>query len=67
MTLLIELDNKNLVEEAQSIGHHKTETETVEAALRAYIEIRKRNKILDLFGAVEYDPDYDYKVQRQQS
>ncbi|NHZ71661.1 MAG: type II toxin-antitoxin system VapB family antitoxin [Aquificales bacterium] len=67
MTLLIELEDKDLVEEAQSIGHHRTETEAVETALRTYIEIRKRNQILTMFGTVEYDPDYDYKVQRQQS
>lgn len=65
MTLLIELDDQNLVEQAQNIGHHKTQAEAVEAALREYIEIRKRNQILSLFGTVEYDPDYDYKAQRQ--
>jgi hypothetical protein len=23
------------------------------------------NQILDLFGTIDYDPDYDYKAQRQ--
>lgn len=67
MTLLIEVEDSKLVEEAQSIGHHKTEAEAVVAALQEYIERRKRHQILNLFGSVEYDSDYDYKAQRQKS
>ena len=26
---------------------------------------RKQLKILDLFGQIDYDPDYDYKEQRK--
>lgn len=65
MTLVIELKDKKLVEEAQNMGHHKDEAETVIAALQEYVERRKREQILTLFGSIEYDSAYDYKVQRQ--
>lgn len=65
MTVLIELEDKNLIEKAQMLGHHKTESETIVAALRAYIERHEQSQILNLFGTIEYDPDYDYKAQRQ--
>jgi metal-responsive CopG/Arc/MetJ family transcriptional regulator len=67
MTLLIELDDNNLVEQAQDIGHHKTKSEAVEAALRAYIELQKQTQILNLFGTIDYDSDHDYKTQRRLS
>lgn len=32
---------------------------------RNYIQYRKQLKILELFGTIEYEEDYDYKQQRQ--
>ncbi|VAW37141.1 hypothetical protein MNBD_CHLOROFLEXI01-3431 [hydrothermal vent metagenome] len=66
MTVWIELKDNKLIEEAQTLGHHESETETIVAALQAYIERHQQNQILNLFGTIEYDPTYDYKVQRQQ-
>jgi hypothetical protein len=37
----------------------------VEAALREYVQRRKQMKILELFGTIDFDEDYDYKQQRQ--
>ena len=54
-----------LLEEALKAGGHKTKKDTVNEALREYIQRRKQLKILDLFGKVEFDPDYDYKRQRK--
>lgn len=54
-----------LIEEARHIGHHLTKKAAVTAALEEYIQRRKRLAILDLFGTVDFDPDYDYKVNRQ--
>ncbi|HEU4888974.1 MAG TPA: type II toxin-antitoxin system VapB family antitoxin [Thermoanaerobaculia bacterium] len=54
-----------LLSEAQRIGGHRTKKATVIAALEEYIRHRKQAKILDLFGAVEFDPKYDYKKQRR--
>ena len=36
-----------------------------EQMMHLYFEQHKRNPILDLFGIIEYLPDYDYKTQRQ--
>jgi len=54
-----------LVEEARRIGGHKTKKAAVSQALEEYIQRRKQQEILSLFGTVEYDPDYDYKDQRK--
>jgi hypothetical protein len=54
-----------LLQEAQKIGRHRTKRETVTAALREYIQHRKQQEILELFGKIDYDPDYDYKRERR--
>jgi putative antitoxin of VapBC-like toxin-antitoxin system len=54
-----------LLEEARKIGGHRTKRETVTAALDEYIRRRKQLKILELFGKIDYDPDYDYKRERR--
>ncbi len=58
------LDDK-LIEEARRIGHHKTKKAAVTAALEAYISHHQQLQIIELFGQVDYDPDYDYKAERR--
>lgn len=53
-----------LLKEARKLGHHGTKRETVIAALKEYIQRRKQQGILSLFGTIEYDPAYDYKRER---
>lgn len=55
----------NLIQEALLLGGHRTKRAVVEEALREYVQRRKQLKILELFGTIEYDPEYDYKQQRQ--
>lgn len=55
----------HLLEEALEIGGHKTKKETVNEALREYIQRRKQLEILKLSGTIDFDPDYDYKQQRR--
>jgi Arc/MetJ family transcription regulator len=55
----------NLIEEARSIGGHKTKKEAVTVALQEYIARRKQLGILELFGTINYDPEYDYKAERK--
>ena len=50
-----------LLEEAQRVGRHRTKRETVTVALQEYIEHRKQQEILSLFGRVDYERGYDYK------
>lgn len=56
----------NLLEEARVIGKHATKKGVVTEALQEYIQRRKQVEILDLFHSIEYDSDYDYKLQRKQ-
>ena len=58
------LDDR-LIEEARRIGRHKTKKDAVTSALTEYVQRRKRLRILAEFGAVEYDPRYDYKAERR--
>lgn len=58
------IDDK-LLEEALNLGGHRTKKATVNEALKEYVQRRKQLKILDLFGQIDYDPDYDYKEQRR--
>ena len=59
--------NDALLQEALALDDQTTVDALVETALREYIQRRKRLKVLYLFGTIDYDPDYDYKQQRQQA
>ena len=54
-----------LLHEALRIGGRKTKRETVNEALREFIQRRQRVEIVKLFGTIEYDPAYDYKKERR--
>jgi hypothetical protein len=54
-----------LIEEAQRLGNHRTKREAVNAALDEYIRRRKQQRILSLFGSIDYDDKYDYKQERR--
>jgi len=58
------IDDRLLIE-AQKIGKHRTKKETVTAALSEYIQRRKQQRILSLFGKIDYDESYDYKRERR--
>ena len=59
--------NEALLQQALELDRHTTIDALVETALREYIQRRQRLKVLDLFGTIDYDKDYDYKQQRQQT
>jgi len=54
-----------LIEEAKRLGGHRTTKSAVTTALEEYAQGRKQREILDLFGTIEMDPDYDYKAIRR--
>jgi hypothetical protein len=64
MATNLALDDR-LLEEALRVGGRATKKETVTEALQENINRRKQAAVLDLFGAVEYDPKHDYKKQRR--
>lgn len=55
----------NLILDAQKIGGHRTKKEAVTEALKEYIQRRKQMEIINLFGTIDYDGDYDYKEGRK--
>ena len=57
--------NERLMQEALELGGHRTKRAAVEEALQEYVMRRKQLKIVDLFGTIDYDEDYNYKVQRR--
>ena len=60
------LDDK-LIEEARKVGGHPTKKAAVTDALKEYILRRKQKKVLDLFGALEWEASYDCKRSRKRA
>jgi Arc/MetJ family transcription regulator len=54
-----------LLEQALSVGGYRTKRETVNEALREFVQRRKRLELLKLVGKVDYGPRYDYKQERR--
>lgn len=54
-----------LIEAARILGGQTTNKAAVTHALVEYIQKRQQAQIVQLFGTVEYDADYDYKAARQ--
>ena len=55
----------DLLEEARIVGKHATKKAVVNEALAEYVQRRKQAEIINLFHKIDYDPNYDYKIQRQ--
>jgi hypothetical protein len=69
----VKVDEK-LVDDAVRLGHHRTQDEAAAAALREYVEKLQPAEdkpkldpsgLIELFGKIEYWPDYDYKEGRR--
>jgi Arc/MetJ family transcription regulator len=63
MATNLQLDDR-LIAEAATLGRHRTKKEAVTQALTDYVRHLRQERILDLFGRVDFDPTYDYKRQR---
>ncbi|WP_296447961.1 type II toxin-antitoxin system VapB family antitoxin [Rhodoferax sp. UBA5149] len=53
-----------LIEEARQLGGQRTKKDVVTQALLEYVQRRKQIKLLDLFGSVDFEDEFDAKVQR---
>ena len=53
-----------LLERALEIGGEKTKKATVNRALREFIARREQERLLDLFGKLDWDEGFDYKRER---
>lgn len=56
--------NEDLLNEAYKIGEYDTKKETINIALKEFIQKRKSEDLIKLFGQIEYEPDYNYKKMR---
>lgn len=63
MATNLQLDDK-LIKQAVMLGGHHTKKAAVTQALSDYIRNLQQERILDLFGKVDFSPAYDYKQQR---
>ncbi len=66
MATNLQLDDR-LIERAVRLGKHRTKKAAVTQALKEYVEHLEQQKLLALFGSVDYDPRYDYKKQRKRA
>lgn len=57
--------DEELLKQALELGGKRTKRETVNDALTEYVQRRQQVKILDLFGTIDFDSDYDYKKLRR--
>ena len=53
-----------LLDKALKVGGEKTRKATVNRALREFIARRERERLLGLFGKLDWDDEYDYKRER---
>jgi len=54
----------DLLERALAIGGERTKKATVNRALQEFIARRSQARLLELFGTLDWNADYDYKRER---
>jgi Arc/MetJ family transcription regulator len=55
----------SLLQEAYKIGKFKSKKETVNFALKEFIQRKKQKNILKYFNTIDFDKTYDYKTSRK--
>jgi hypothetical protein len=63
MATNLDIDPK-LLERALEISGERTKTAVVTRALEEYVARRQQKRLLELFGALEWDSEFDYKAAR---
>ncbi len=53
-----------LLDKALEVSGEKTKKATVNRALREFIARREQERLLELFGKLDWDDEYDYKRER---
>ncbi len=56
-----------LLDRALAVSGERTKKAAVTKALEEFIARREQLEILDLFGKLDWDPDYDYKAERSRA
>ena len=60
----LKLDD-GLITQAVKLGNFKTKQQAVNSALAEFVARRKRLRILDLAGKIDFAPNWDYKRMRR--
>ena len=55
----------HLLNEALAASGKKTKREAVTIALSEFVQRRKQKRVLDLFGKLDWSPNFDHKKERQ--
>ena len=53
-----------LLDKALEVGDEKTKSATVNRTLREFIARREQERLLELFGKLDWDDRYDYRRER---
>ena len=54
----------SLLNKALEVGGEKTKKATVNKALQEFIARREQARLLELFGTLAWDNEFDYKLER---
>ena len=54
-----------LLDEALAASGKKTKREAVTIALHEFVQRRKQKKVLELFGKLDWSPNYGHKKERE--
>jgi Bacterial antitoxin of type II TA system, VapB len=57
--------DQTLLKRAVALSGGQSMNAVIKAALEEFIARRSGKSLLDLFGTVDWDPDYDYKAERK--
>jgi len=60
----IDID-KELLDKVVERGRFRTKREAVNTALAEFLRTKSREDIIELFGTIDFDPEYDYKAERR--
>ena len=64
MATNLSIDPK-LLERALAVSGERTKKAAVTRALEEFIARREQKRVIELFGALEWDSSYDYKAERE--
>lgn len=63
MATNLDLDPR-LIDRVLEVSGESTKKAAVTRALEEFLARREQRKIVELFGKIDWDPDYDYKAGR---
>jgi hypothetical protein len=66
MATKLSIDPK-LIQRALEVSGERTKEAAVTKALQEFIARRQQKRVLELFGQLKWDADYDYKAERNRS